>query len=914
MNPFAPPPQPAAAPEPAAAPRPSLYLLDASAQIYRAFFALRGFTTRAGLPTNAVYGFITILNKLRAEHQPDALIACFDAPGRNFRHERYADYKSTRQKMPDELVVQLPYIRRLVAAMNIPVAELSGFEADDLIGTLARRAEAVGYQVTIVSGDKDMMQLVNPAVRLYDAMKDKYSGAPEVLEKFGVEPQRVIDVMGLMGDTSDNVPGIPGVGEVTAKKLIEQFHTLEGVLAGVEQIKAKGVQAKVREHAELARLSRQLVTIDTDVPLELDFTRAHVGEPDAEALTALYRELEFTSLLGTVAAPTASAASAGKDYRTVTEPRRLAHIAARATTLGEVSVDLETTGLDPLQADVVGIALSLAPGEGFYVPVAHAGDGGQHGDSGQMDRQTALDILRPLLESDTVAKVGQNLKYDLNVLRRAGVTLRGVRFDTMLAAYLLAPNRRSHGLDNLALEYLNHRTIPYEEVTGKGARQIPFAEVAVDVATRYAAEDAEIALCLKQTLAPQLKDNGLEELFYDLEMPLLPVLARMEATGFLVDIPWLAAISRDMGEQITALERDIHALAGEEFNVASPKQLQVILFEKLGLKPVKKTKTGLSTDEEVLAKLASEHPLPAKILALRQFAKLKSTYVDALPQMVNPDTGRVHTSLNQTVAATGRLSSSEPNLQNIPVRTDEGKKIRRAFICPPGCKLVSADYSQIELRVLAHMAEDAALIEAFHAGGDIHRRTAAGVFGIHEGLVTDQMRREAKAINFGLIYGMGAFSLAQDVGVSQKEARGMIERYFATYSGVKAWIERTQAEATRNGMVTTLYGRRRAIPELASANAQIRAAGERTATNTVIQGTAADIIKRAMLAVDQRLTDGAISAKMLLQVHDELIFEVDQRAVDPLIHMVRREMEQAATLAVPLVVDVGVGDNWEEAH
>ncbi|MDH5526342.1 MAG: DNA polymerase I [Nitrospirota bacterium] len=890
--------------------RPRLYLVDANAQIYRAFFAVRGFTTRAGLPTNATYGFATILNKLVAEHKPDALIACFDAPGDTFRHQRYPEYKSTRQKMPDDLVVQLPYIRRLVAAMNIPVVEVRGFEADDLIGTLARRGEAAGYDVTIVSGDKDMLQLVTDHIRMYDAMKDKVSGAAEVKEKFSVEPERVIDVMGLMGDASDNVPGIPGVGEVTAKKLIEQFHTLEGVLAGVDQIKAKGVQAKVREHGELARLSRELVTIHTDVPLDVRFEDAHVEGPDVETLTALYRELEFTRLLGTIEAPSATAATAGKEYLTVTDPRQLAHIAARAATLGQVSVDLETTGLDPLTAEIVGIALALVPDEGYYVPVAHEGEGAE----GQMERRTALDILRPMLESEQVAKVGQNLKYDLHVFASAGVSLAGVRFDTMIAAYLLAPHRRSHGLDTISLEYLNHRMIPYEEVCGKGAKQIPFAQVPVGAATTYAAEDAEITLCLKNHLAPQLKEMALESLFTDLEMPLLPVLARIERHGFLVDIPYLAEMSAEMAGQIAALETEIYALAGEEFNVASPKQLQVILFDKLGLKPLKKTKTGFSTDEEVLAKLAPLHPLPDKILSLRQYLKLKSTYVDALPLMVNERTGRVHTSLNQTVAATGRLSSSEPNLQNIPIRTEEGRKIRRAFICPEGTCLVSADYSQIELRVLAHMAGDQALIEAFHAGGDIHRRTAAGVFGIHEGLVTDQMRREAKAINFGLIYGMGAFSLAQDVGVSQKEAREMIVRYFETYSGVKQWIESTQKSAAETGIVTTLFGRQRPIPELGAANAQVRAAGERTATNTVIQGTAADIIKRAMLNLDRRLTDSGISAKMLLQVHDELIFEVDLNQADELVEVVREEMEGAADLAVPLAVDVGVGTNWEEAH
>ncbi len=890
--------------------RPALYLIDGYAQVYRAFFAIRGFSTSRGLPTNAVYGFATIMGKLLGEHKPDAVIVCFDAKGKNFRHDKYPDYKATRQKMPDDLVVQLPYVRRLVTAMNLKQVEMEGFEADDLIGTLAMRGVADGYDVTIVSGDKDMMQLLGDHVRMYDAMKDRFSGIAEVKEKFGVEPARVIDVMGLMGDSSDNVPGIPGVGEVTAKKLIDQFHTLDAVIENANEIKANGVRAKVLEHGELARLSRELVTIRTDLTVDIAPADATVNGPDAEGLTELYRELEFTRLLATVERPSDSARSANKKYRKVTDARLLTHLIARIRTAGAVSVDLETTGLDPMRADIVGVALSITPDEGYYIPVAHTGEGADE----QLPKVDVLEQLRQVLESDDIAKIGQNIKYDLNVFHRAGIALAGVRFDTMVAAYLLNPNRRSHGLDNLALEYENHRMIPYTEVAGKGAKQIPFAEVAVDIATPYAAEDAEVTLRLQHTLAPKLKEERLSDLFETMEMPLLPVLARIEQNGFLIDVPYLAAMSKEMAVHIDQLEKEVHALAGEEFNVASPKQLQVILFEKLGLKPGKKTKTGYSTDEEVLSKLAREHPLPEKILSLRQYAKLKSTYVDAIPGLVHPDTGRIHTSLNQAVAATGRLSSSDPNLQNIPIRTEEGRRIRRAFICPQGRVLVSADYSQIELRILAHAAKDAALIEAFSAGEDIHRRTASEVFGIHEALVTDEMRRAAKAVNFGIIYGMGAFSLAQDLGVSQREAKETIERYFDTYSGVKTWIESTRAQATQDGFVTTLYGRRREIPELAMKGAQLRALGERTATNTVIQGTAADIIKHAMIQIDRRLTEGDFSAKMLLQVHDELIFEVDENKADALEAMVKEEMEGAAELAVTLTVDVGRGANWQEAH
>ncbi len=890
--------------------RPSFYLIDGNAQIYRAFFAVRGFTTSKGLPSNAIYGFTTIINKLIGEKKPDSMVICLDAKGPTFRHERYSEYKSTRQKMPEDLVVQLPYIRRLIKAMNLPAVEAPGFEADDVIGTLAKRGEQAGYDVTIVSGDKDMMQLVTDRVRLFDPMKNSFIRATEVAEKFSVEPGRVIEIMGLMGDSSDNVPGIPGVGAVTAKKLIAQFHDIDGVLAGVDQIKAKGVREKVTAHGDLARLSRELVTIRTDVPIDLDPDSARMRPVDAEALTELYRELEFNSLLASVETPSSDAATADKRYRTITDPRELAHLLARITTKGEVSVDLETTSLNPLRATVVGVSLALTPDQGYYVPVAHTGEGADS----QLPWDTVREMLRPMLESAHIAKVGQNLKYDLQVLKGAGVTLSGVTFDTLIADYLVNPNRRSRKLDILSLEYLNHRTITYEEVAGKGVKQIPFAEVPVAQATPYAAEDADIALALKGELAPLLEKARLEPLFHTLEMPLMPVLARMERNGFLIDVPYLQAMSQEMATRIDTLETDIHTLAGERFNTASPKQLQVILFEKLGLKPIKKTKTGFSTDEEVLSKLAGAHPLPAKILELRQFAKLKSTYVDALPELVNPDTGRVHTSLNQTVAATGRLSSSEPNLQNIPIRTEEGRRIRRAFICPQGKVLVSADYSQIELRILAHMAEDEALISAFESGEDIHRRTASDVFGIHEGLVTDPMRRAAKAINFGIIYGMGAYSLAQDLGVSQREAKDTIERYFATYAQVRGWIEETIARATEQGYVETLYGRRRAIPELQMKGAQQRAAGERTASNSVIQGTAADIIKRAMLAIDQRLIRAKHPAQMLLQVHDELIFEVPESQADDLVSLIREEMEGAADLRVDLTVDVGQGMNWEEAH
>jgi DNA polymerase-1 len=891
--------------------RPTLYLVDAMAQIYRAFFAVRGFTTSKGLPTNAVYGFTTIMAKLLKEKAPDAVVVCFDGPGPTFRHERYDEYKSTRQKMPDELVVQLPYIRRLVAAMNLAEAEQEGLEADDLIGSLAKVGVKAGYDVVIVSGDKDMMQLVNDHVLLYDTGKDRVLGEEAVVEKFGVEPGRVTEVMGLMGDTSDNVPGIPGVGEVTARKLITQFQTLESVLTRADEISAKGVREKVKANADLARLSKELVTIHTDADVAAYLKAAKVEPPDAEALTALYRELEFASLLPSVEAEAPGEAAAGKAYRSVTDPRELDHLIARIRAKGEVSVDLETTSLNPLQADIVGVALALVPDEGYYVPVAHTGEGHE----AQMDRDGVLEALRPVLESPDIAKIGQNLKYDLQVLHRAGVGLENVAFDTMIAAYLVSPNRRGHGMDALALEYLNHRTITYEEVAGKGAKQIPFAEVPVDKAAVYSAEDAEVTLCLKEALAPQLKAAELEDVFHDLEMPLLPVLARMERHGFLLDVPYLEALSGEMEVHIDALVAEIHALAGEEFNVASPKQLQVILFEKLGLKPIKKTKTGFSTDEDVLVQLAKEHPLPDKILALRQYLKLKGTYVDALPALAD-DEGRVHTSLNQTVAATGRLSSTDPNLQNIPIRTEEGRRIRRAFICPEGTRLVSADYNQIELRILAHLADDAALKAAFTEGDDIHRRTAAHVYGIAEDLVTPDMRRAAKAINFGIIYGMGAYSLAQDLGVPQREAKETIERYFATYGKVKAWIEGIQAEATERGFVRTMDGRRRQIPELASENAVIRAQGERLATNSVIQGTAADVIKRAMINIDARLSKEAkrLPAKMLLQIHDELVFEVPEASVEAVREMVREEMEGAAELSVPLTVDVGTGSNWEEAH
>lgn len=891
-----------------------VFLIDGQSYIYRAFYAVRGLTNSEGLPTNAIFGVVNMLHRIRDEHAPSHLGMVLDAPGKNFRHQAYPEYKANRASMPEELRAQIPHIKAVVGAYRIPILELAGYEADDIIATLATRWERAGAEVVIVSGDKDLMQVVSDRVTMLDTMQDKRIGPAEVHAKFGVEPGRVVEVQALMGDPTDNIPGVPGVGEKTAIKLIAEWNDLDGVLENGATIKGK-LGERVRAHGDLARLSKTLATLDRDVPLPVSVDDLTVTGPDRDRLRELFGTFEFRRLLdaldsegvlsGTSEEEASAAAPAGR-YETVRTPAQLAAVVQAVRTAGTFCLDTETTALEAIDAELVGVALAVEEERAWYVPVAHPAD-----DTPQLDRGTVLEAIRDLLADDSLTLVGQNLKYDLTVLANYGVRSANRLTDTMLASYLLNPAQR-HNLDALAQEHLGYAMLSYSTVTDDAEKN--FADVAVADATRYAGEDADITLRLAHHLLPRLEDEGMAALFSEVETPLIPVLVEMERTGIRVDPAVLAGLSDEFGGKLHRLEDEIHALAGEPFNIASPKQLQHILFDKLELPPVKKTKTGPSTDQSVLERLADKHPLPEKILAYRGFAKLRSTYVDALSKLIRADTRRVHTSFNQSVAATGRLSSTNPNLQNIPIRTEEGRRIRTAFVPAPGWTLLSADYSQIELRLLAHISRDPVLTEAFRTGQDVHARTAAEIFDTEMDAVTSEQRREAKTINFGIIYGMGAQRLARTLRIPFKTAQEYIAQYFARYQGIKAYMDEVVASAREYGYVTTLRGRRRYVPDLHSKSSQLLSAAERVAINTPIQGTAADIIKLAMLAIAARLHASGLRARMLLQVHDELLFEVPEDETDRVGALVRESMEQVMPLEVPLRVDVGSGHNWAEAH
>lgn len=884
----------------------AFYIIDGNSYIYRAFYAIRGLSNSAGLPTNAVFGFANMLLKVIKEKTPDLLAIVFDPKGPTRRHLEYKEYKAHRPPMPKDLVPQIPYIHNLVTAFRIPVFVQEGQEADDLIATLAQKAELDGMSVTIVTGDKDILQLVGPHIKVYDTLKDKIYGPADVEERFGVPPDRVIEIMGLMGDAADNIPGVPGIGEKTAQALIKQYGTIENVLAHAQEITKPKLRQSLLEFAHLARLSRELAVLRADVPLDVNYDDLKMKPPDNAALMKLLKELEFPSLLKYVTQEPGQEA----EYQAVLEETELQDLVAVLSSAKEFCFDTETTSIDPMQAELVGISFSVKPHHAYYVPLGHLYLGAPK----QIPLDQALAALKPVMENPEIGKVGQNIKYDLLVLGHYGISVKGISFDTMIASYLLNPGKTSHGLDAIALEYLNYKTMTYAEVTGAGKKQIGFSAVDVKTATRYSGEDADITLRLRQTLAPLLKEQNIEKLFRELEMPLMEVLADMERIGVKIDADFLKNMSAKLGTEIAQIERTIYGLAGTEFNINSPKQLAEILFVKLALTPIKKTKTGFSTNVDVLEELAHVHPLPAEILKYRTLAKLKSTYIDALPLMINPKTGRLHTSLNQTVTATGRLSSSDPNLQNIPIRTELGREIRRAFIAEQGSSLLSADYSQIELRVLAHMSHDQGLIRTFQEDEDVHTRTASEIFGLPHEEITSEMRRKAKAVNFGIIYGISAFGLAQDIGVSNSEAKRYIDDYFARYPGVREFLDRTIEEARTKGSVFTLLGRRRFIPELASSIAAVRSFGERMAVNTPIQGTAADLIKLAMINIQKRLKREELRSKMILQVHDELVFEVPDSEIDAMQKLAREEMEGVLKLVVPIKVDMGVGKNWDEAH
>jgi DNA polymerase-1 len=886
-----------------------VYLVDGSSYIYRAYFAIRHLSNSRGEATNAVYGFTNMLMTLLRDERPDLVAIIFDTKAPTFRKELYPEYKANRATMPEDLVPQIPLIKEVVRAFNLPVLELPGYEADDIIATLARRYADKGLDVTVVTGDKDLMQVVGERVQLLDTMKGKISKREEVIDRFGVPPEQVLEVLGLAGDSSDNIPGVPGIGEKTASQLIQEFGTIANLLENIDLVKGKKRQENLRNFADQARLSRRLADLvyDLDIPVTLDDLA--LVEPDRDALDELFKRLEFTKLRQEFSRQPLKKSDQA-EYQVVLSEVDLDAMIGQLKNSGQFAVDTETTSLVAVQAELVGLSFAIKAEHGWYVPVGHRYLGAPE----QLTQSYVLDKLRPLLENPTYKKVGQNIKYDALVLRNAGIELAGVAVDTMVLSYVTHPEAKSHGLDSLAVEHLNRSTIPYAEMTGSGKKQICFSEVEVEKATRYAAEDADITWQLAEKLLPELLAGDQAELFHQVEMPLVDVLTRMEWSGIRIDADFLGGLSGQMSKQLQILELQIHELAGGPFNINSPKQLGEILFEKLGLPKGKKTKTGWSTNVDVLAALATDHEIAAMILNYRSISKLKNTYTDALPKMINPMTGRVHTSFNQAVTATGRLSSSDPNLQNIPIRTTEGRRIREAFIPQAGWTLLSADYSQVELRVMAHMANVPALKESFAAGEDIHKRTASEVFNVFPEMVTDEMRRQAKTINFGVLYGMGAFSLGKDLGISRAEAQQFIDQYFERYPAVLNYLEERKAEAREHQYVTTILGRRCAIPEINSNNGAVRSYAERNAINYPIQGSAADIIKVAMVNIDRRLREEKLQTRMLLQVHDELVFEVPDRELEQVTELVRHEMENALALDLPLKVDIGTGKNWAEAH
>ena len=899
----------------------TLVLVDGSSFLYRAFHALPPLNNSRGEPTGAVLGVANMLKRLVASHKTPHIGVVFDAPGRTFRDDLFEAYKSHRPPMPDELKAQIEPLREVIRAMGFPLIIESGVEADDVIGSLAIEAAASGYTVVISTGDKDMAQLVSDRITLENTMFNSRLDREGVFEKFGVYPEQIIDYLALVGDTSDNIPGVPKVGPKTAAKWLGEHGSLDQLIEKADTISGK-VGEYFRESLATIPLSRQLATIRCDLELPLTVEDLKLSPPNHDSLIHWLKRLEFNSWLKQITATGSDPESAPQQspslpridatYESILTESDLDAWIDKLRSNGQFSFDTETTSLDYMQAEIVGISFSIEPGKAAYVPVAH-----DYPDAPtQLNREQVLSKFKPLLESSDLGKIGQNLKYDLNVLLNHGIHLQGIRHDTMLESYVFDSTATRHDMDSLAKHYLQYETISYEDVAGKGAKQIGFDQVAIEPATQYAAEDADITLRLHDRIWPRLKGMpSLSSVYETLEIPLIPILAQMERTGVLID-PWLLQQqSGFLQEKMTTLETKAHELAGMPFNLGSPKQIQSILYENLNLPVLKKTPKGQpSTDESVLQELAESFELPSVILEHRSASKLRSTYTEKLPQQVNPKTGRVHTSYHQAVTATGRLSSSDPNLQNIPIRTEEGRRIRQAFIASPGKKIVAADYSQIELRIMAHFSQDPRLIEAFQTGDDIHRETASEVFGVSKEGVSKEQRRSAKAINFGLIYGMSAFGLAKQLGVERHTAQTYIDTYFDRYPGVKTFMDRTRERARELGYVETLMGRRLHIPDIRSSNGQRRQYAERAAINAPMQGTAADLIKLAMIHVDAWIKETRSPVEMIMQVHDELVFEVDEQHIDAVKAAIIEQMTRVTELSVPLVVEAGVGNNWDEAH
>lgn len=912
---------------PAANTSASLILVDGSSYLYRAFHAMPPLASSRGQPTGAIKGVVNMLRRMQSDYPDSDMAVVFDARGKTFRDDIYPEYKAHRPPMPDDLRCQVEPLYAVIRAMGLPLLVIEGVEADDVIGTLAAMATAAGRGCMVSTGDKDMAQLVNEHVTLVNTMTNTMMDVAGVQDKFGIGPELIVDFLALTGDKVDNIPGVPGVGEKTALALLQNLGCLEAIYANLDKVPtlafrgARTMSKKLAENRELAFLSCELATIKTDVALGLTLADLRNETPDRDALLYWFQELEFKGWANQLqkenggdagTEPANRPAAIERAYETVLDKTDFRRWIDQLRQAPLFAFDTETTSLDYMQAELVGVSFAVEVGKAAYVPFAH-----DYVDApAQLERDYVLSTLKPLLESEQQRKVGQNLKYDQSVLARYDITLRGIAFDTMLESYVLDSTGTRHDLDSLSLQYLGTSTVSFEDIAGKGARQLTFNQIGLEQAGPYAAEDADITLRLHQTLWPRLKaDASLKFVFESIEMPLVGILSRMERTGALVDADLLGKQSVELAGRLQVLEREAFDIAGQEFNPGSPKQLQELLFDKLGLPVIKKTPKGQpSTAEEVLEELAFSHELPRLILEHRSLSKLKSTYTDKLPRMVNPVSGRIHTSYHQAVTATGRLSSSEPNLQNIPVRTGEGRRIRQAFVAPNGYQVVAADYSQIELRIMAHLSRDEGLLSAFAHGLDVHKATAAEVFGVPLDGVTADHRRSAKAINFGLIYGMSAFGLARQLGISRQSAQEYVDLYFDRYPGVKDYMARTREQAHEQGYVETLFGRRLHLPEINARNKMRQQAAERTAINAPMQGSAADIIKKAMISVDHWLSLSKLNARMVMQVHDELVLEVAENCLDVVVDGLREQMSAAAELAIPLLVDVGIGDNWNEAH
>ena len=903
-------------------------LVDGSSYLFRAFHGLPPLVNSKGQPTGAIKGVISMLRRIPQDYPGSKVVVIFDAKGKNFRHEMFPDYKANRPPMPDDLRSQIEPIHQIIKAMGFPLLIVPDVEADDVIGVLANQATDSKHDVIISTGDKDMAQLVTEHVTLVNTMTDTKMDVAGVQEKFGVRPDQIIDYLALIGDTVDNIPGVPKCGPKTAVKWLAQYHSMQGVIDNADEIKGK-VGENLRNSLSFLPLSYELATIKTDLELPQALHEIEHQNEDTAELLSLFKEFEFRTWVTALEKQDDTSSEKASSAEVVSEEQKAAELLERnyQTILTEAdfsawldklmksslfAFDTETTSLKYMEAEIVGVSFAVEQGCAAYVPVAH--DYIEAPD--QLDRTWVLEQLKPILENDEIKKVGQNLKYDKNVLFNHGINLRGIEHDTMIESYVLNSTSNRHDMDTLAGVYLGKETIHFEDIAGKGAKQLTFNQISLDVAAPYAAEDADVTLALHNVLYPKLQEQaGLLSIYKEVDLPLVPLLSKIERTGAVVDAHLLGQQSQDLAKRIVELEREAYDLAGEEFNLSSPKQLQVIFFEKLGLPVIKKTPKGQpSTAEPILQELALDYPLPKVILEHRSLAKLKTTYTDKLPQLINPSTGRIHTSYHQAVTATGRLSSSDPNLQNIPIRSEEGRRIRQAFVAPKGYKLIAADYSQIELRIMAHLSQDKGLLTAFSKGEDVHKATAAEVFDVSLSEVSSDQRRKAKAINFGLIYGMSAFGLAKQIKVARHEAQQYIERYFERYPGVLSYMDRTRAQAHEDGFVETIFGRRLYLPDINARNKMMQQAAERTAINAPMQGTAADIIKKAMLAVDQALTDSALDARMIMQVHDELVVEVAEGQVDEVKALLIDKMMSAAQLDVPLLVEAEVGNNWDEAH